>query len=165
VDKSSNPVNPDIWKRSLTELILQAYQHKNENEWLVYNNKCNNNKSSPKSFENNVSLSPRLRMHSPTACASCAMRNVNETVTEHYWSIMEPLRNVTGALWSRCWMLWGYYGNVMESCWDVTEALQNVTFRKTYFCFRDVFHKLTSIPAHISELWCIGLTTYKHTQT
>jgi len=33
------------------------------------------NKSSPKSFGKSMSLPPRRRMHSPTACASCSQYN------------------------------------------------------------------------------------------
>jgi len=43
---------------------------------------------------------PRWKMHSPTACASCTMRN--EALRERcssLWNVTELLRNVTWSLW------------------------------------------------------------------
>ena len=49
------------------------------------------NKSFPKSFGKSASLFPRRRMHSPTACASCTMRNVTKLLQ----NVTEPLRKIS----------------------------------------------------------------------
>ena len=84
-------------------------------------------------------MPPRRRMHSPSACASCTMRNVTEdygtlrTRYERYRTLRERYRAVaehSGALQKR-------HGNVMEHYGSVTGrygAPQNVTeaLRKRY---------------------------------
>jgi len=85
-----------------------------EVQWMIpMVSNIKNNKSSPKSFGKSVSLSPHQRMHSPTACASCRMRNA----TKQLQNVTEVLRNIMAALWSRCGMLQG----ITETLWNFTE--------------------------------------------
>jgi len=60
--------------------------------------------------ELSVSLPPRRKMHSHTACASCTIRNRYEALR----NFTKPLRNVAGC-----------YGAVTERC----RALRNITER------------------------------------
>jgi len=61
----------------------------------------------PKSFGKSASLPPRRRMHSPTACASCSLYNVQRSVTERCVTLRE-ITDRYGALMER-------YGIVTEN--------------------------------------------------